>query len=87
MTKAPSRPDLDQRSVAISRAEKRLGFTVPECLIGAAEKLTAQKVKVKGLPADYFPLLLEDEIVDACVRVSINKRCTACGARGCAECA
>jgi hypothetical protein len=47
-------------------------------MIEAAEKLTAQKVKVKGLPADYFFLLLEDEIVYACIRAAINGRCARC---------
>ena len=73
MTRTQSPPDLDQRSNAISRAKDRLGITVPDSMIEAAEKLTAQKVK--GLPADYFFLLLEDEIVYACIRAAINGRC------------
>lgn len=78
MTKTQSRPELDRRSAAIARAEKRLKITVPDFIIEAAERLTAQKVKVKGLPANYFPLLFEDEIVDACIRVAINARWTGC---------
>ncbi len=78
MTRTQSPPDLDQRSNAISRAKDRLGITVPDSMIEAAEKLTAQKVKVKGLPADYFFLLLEDEIVYACIRAAINGRCARC---------
>ena len=78
MTRTQSPPDLDQRSNAISLAKDRLGITVPDSMIEAAEKLTAQKVKVKGLPADYFFLLLEDEIVYACIRATINGRCARC---------
>lgn len=78
MTRTQSPPDLDQRSNAISRAKDRLGITVPDSMIEAAEKLTAQKVKVKGLPSDYFFLLLEDEIVYACIRAAINGRCARC---------
>lgn len=78
MTRTQSPPDLDQRSNAISRAKDRLGITVPDSMIEAAEKLTAQKVKVKGLPADYCFLLLEDEIVYACIRAAINGRCARC---------
>ena len=78
MTRTQSPPDLDQRSNAISRAKDRLGITVPDSMIEAAEKLTAQKVKVKGQPADYFILLLEDEIVYACIRAAINGRCARC---------
>ena len=73
MTRTQSPPDLDQRSNAISRAKDRLGITVPDSMIEAAEK-----VKVKGLPADYFFLLLEDEIVYACIRAAINGRCARC---------
>ncbi len=75
MTKTQNRPDPDLRSAAIARAEKRLNIRVPDEMIEAAESLTAQKIEVKGLPADYFPLLLEDEIVDACIRAAINGRC------------
>lgn len=75
MTRTPSRPDLDRRSTAILQAEKRLNIKVPDEMIEAAESLTNQKIKVKGLPADYFPLLLEDEIVEACIRAAINGRC------------
>ena len=78
MARAKSPPDLDRRSNAIARAKDRLGITVPDSMIEAAEKLTAQKVKVKGLPADYFFLLLEDEIVYACIRAAINGRCARC---------
>lgn len=78
MTKTQSRPELDRRSAAIVRAEKRLKITVPDFIIEEAERLTAQKVEVKGLPADYFPLLFEDEIVDACIRAAINARWTGC---------
>lgn len=78
MTRTQSRPDLDRRSAAISRAEKRLKITVPDFIIEEAERLTAQKVKVKGLPADYFSLLFESEIVDACIRAAINVRWTGC---------
>lgn len=78
MTRTQNPPDLDRRSNAISRAKDRLGITVPDSMIEAAEKLTAQKVKVKGLPADYFFLLLEDEIVDACIRAAINGRYAGC---------
>ncbi len=78
MTRTQSPPDLGRRSNAISRAKDRLGIAVPDSMIEAAEKLTAQKAKVKGLPADYFFLLLEDEIVDACIREAINGRCAGC---------
>lgn len=78
MTRTQSRPDLDRRSAAIARAEKRLKITVPGFIIEEAERLTDQKVKVKGLPADYHPLLFEDEIVDACIRAAINGRCLKC---------
>lgn len=60
---------------AVARAEKRLGIRVPENLLQEAKELTAQKMKVKGLPEDYEDLLLEDEIVDACIRAAINGRC------------
>lgn len=75
MAKTQSRPDPDKRSTTIARAEKRLKIRVPDEIIEAAEELTAQKIEVKGLSADYFPLLLEDEIVDACIRAAINGRC------------
>lgn len=60
---------------AVARAEKRLGIRVPENLLQEAKELTTQKMKVKGLPEDYEDLLLEDEIVDACIRAAINGRC------------
>lgn len=60
---------------AVMRAERRLGIRVPEDLVQEAEELTAQKVKIKGLPESYADLLLEDEIVDACIRAVINGRC------------
>lgn len=60
---------------AVARAEKRLGIRAPENLLQEAKELTAQKMKVKGLPEDYEDLLLEDEIVDACIRAAINGRC------------
>lgn len=60
---------------AVARAEKRLGIRVPENILQEAKELTAQKMKVKGLPEDYEDLLLEDEIVDACIRAAINGRC------------
>lgn len=78
MTRTQSRPDQDRRSAAIARAEKRLKITVPDFIIEEAERLTDQKVKVKGLPADYPPLLFEDEIVGACIRAAINSRWTGC---------
>ena len=78
MTKTQSRPDLDRRSAAIARAEGRLTIRVPDNVIEAAEKLTTQKIEIKGLSADYFPLLLEDEIVDACIRAAITGRCAKC---------
>lgn len=60
---------------AVSRTEKRLGFTVPPNILEEAERLTDQKMRVKNLPAGYEDLLLEDEIVDACMRAAINGRC------------
>ena len=60
---------------AVARAERRLGFSVPENLLAEAERLTAQKMTVKRLPEGYAELLLEDEIVDACTRAAINGRC------------
>ena len=60
---------------AIARAEKRLRIRVPENLLQEAKELTAQKMRVKELPEDYEDLLLEDEIVDACIRAVINGRC------------
>ncbi len=78
MTRTQSPPDLDQRSNAISRAKDRLGITVPDSVIEAAEKQNKKKVKAKELPADYFFLLLEDEIVDTCIRAAINGRCSGC---------
>lgn len=60
---------------AVARAEKRLGIKVSENLLREAEELTNQKMKAKGLPEDYEDLLLEDEIVDACIRAAINGRC------------
>ncbi len=78
MTKASTRSDPGTRSAAVERAEKRLGIRPPDDMIEAAEKLTAQKIEVKGLPADYFGCLLEDEIVDACIRAAINGRCAVC---------
>ena len=70
MTKASTRSDPGTRSAAVERAEKRLGIRPPDDMIEAAEKLTAQKIEVKGLPAD--------EIVDACIRAAINGRCAVC---------
>lgn len=78
MTRTPSRPDLNRRSTAIARAEERLKISAPDFIIEAAEKLTAQKIEVKGLPADYFYRLFEDEIVDVCIRAAINARWTVC---------
>ncbi len=78
MTRAPTRSDPGTRSAAIARAEKRLGIRPPDDMIEEAEKLTVQKIKVKKLPADYFGCLLEDEIVDACIRAAINGRCARC---------
>lgn len=60
---------------AQTSAEIRMGINAPENLVAEAVKLTEQKIKVKGLPDDYGPLLLEDEIVDACFRAAINGRC------------
>lgn len=67
-----------QHEAPISRATARLGFDPPEDLVEEARKLTAQKVAVKGLPDWYAPLLLEDEIVDACFRAAINGRLSRC---------
>lgn len=60
---------------AVSRAEARLGIQVPEDLLEKAESLTDRKMKVKGLPAEYRELLLEDVIVETCVMAAINGRC------------
>lgn len=59
------------------RAEARMGLEAPNLLVEEAVKLTKQKIKVKGLPDGYAPLLLEDEIRDACFRAAINGRCAA----------
>lgn len=63
---------------AVSRAEKRLGIRIPEDLLERAEKLTDQKMKVKGLPEDYRELLLEDVIVETCFMEAINGRYREC---------
>lgn len=63
---------------AASRAEKRLGIRIPEDLLERAEKLTNQKMKVKGLPEDYRELLLEDVIVETCFMEAINGRYREC---------
>lgn len=60
---------------AVSRAEKRLGFTPHEEVLEYARKLTEQKIRVKGLPEDYFPLLYEDVIVETYSMACINARC------------
>lgn len=60
---------------AVSRAEARLGIKVPDDLLIEAMRLTARKMEAKGLPQEYESLLLEDEIVDACFRAAINRRC------------
>lgn len=60
---------------AVSRAEARLGIQVPEDLLEKAESLTDRKMEVKGLPAEYRELLLEDVIVETCIMVAINGRC------------
>lgn len=59
---------------AVLRAEKRLGFTPHEEVLEYARKLTEQKIRTKGLPEDYFPLLYEDVIVETYVMASINRR-------------
>ena len=63
---------------ARGRAEARMGLEAPDSLIEEAVKLTEQKIRVKGLPEDYAPLLLEDEIMEACFRAAINGRCKEC---------
>lgn len=60
---------------AVSRAEARLGIQVPEDLLEKAESLTDRKMEVKGLPAEYRELLLEDVIVETCIMAAINGRC------------
>lgn len=60
---------------AVSRAEARLGVRVPEYLLEEAESLTDRKLEVKGLPAEYRELLLEDVIVETCIMAAINGRC------------
>ena len=60
---------------AVARAERRLGFRVPKRFIREAKALTGQKILMKKLPESYRNLLLEDEIVDACMRAYINGRC------------
>ena len=59
---------------AVSRAEARLGIQVPEDLLEKAESLTDRKMEVKGLPAEYRELLLEDVIVETCIMAAINGR-------------
>ena len=68
----------EQINEALSRAEARMGHGCPDDLLSEAIELTERKVKVKGLPDDYAPLLLEDEICDACFRAVINRRCAVC---------
>lgn len=75
MTRTSNQSAPEKRSAAIARAEKRLGIRPPDDMIEEAEKLTVQKIEIKKLPADYFGCLLEDEIVDACIRAAINGRC------------
>lgn len=60
---------------AVSRAEARLGIQVPEDLLEKAKSLTDRKMEVKGLPAEYRELLLEDVIVETCIMAAINGRC------------
>ena len=60
---------------AVSRAEARLGIQVPDDLLEKAESLTDRKMEVKGLPAEYRELLLEDVIVETCIMAAINGRC------------
>ena len=60
---------------AVSRAEARLGIQVPEDLLEKAESLNDRKMEVKGLPAEYRELLLEDVIVETCIMAAINGRC------------
>lgn len=54
------------------RAEKRLGFTPGAEVLEYARKLTEQKIRVKGLPEDYMPLLYEDVIVETYMMAAIN---------------
>lgn len=69
---------------AVSRAEKRLGFTPNEKVLEYARKLTEQKIRAKGLPEDYFQLLYEDVIVETYSMAFINaigeqnRRCQEC---------
>ena len=63
---------------AVSRAEQRLGIRVPEDLTEEAAALTKRKMEVKGFPPEYEELLLEDEIVEACLRCAINRRYWEC---------
>ena len=60
---------------AVSRAEARLGIRVPDDLLERAEKLTDRKMEVKNLPPDYRELLLEDVIVETCMRTPCDPRC------------
>ena len=59
-------------------AEARMGLEAPDPIVEEAVKLTEQKIRVKGVPESYAPLLLEDEIVEACFRAAINGRCREC---------
>jgi len=69
---------------AVSKAEKRLGFTPSKDVLEYARKLTEQKIRVKGLPEDYFPFLYEDVIVETYSMAIINaigeqnRRCQEC---------
>ena len=63
---------------AVSRAEQRLGIRVPEDLAEEAVALTKRKMEVKGFPPEYEELLLEDKIVEACLRCAINRRYCEC---------
>lgn len=63
---------------AVSRAEQRLGIRVPEDLAEEAVALTKRKMEVKGFLPEYEELLLEDEIVEACLRCAINRRYWEC---------
>lgn len=81
MTKKPGQHEAGNcraEDVAISKATDRLGVTPPDDLVEEARQLTRQKVRVKKLPDWYAPLLLEDEIVEACIRAAINGRCSRC---------
>lgn len=69
---------------AVSRAERRLGFTPHEEVLEYAREVTEQKIRAERLPEDYFPWLYEDVIVETYSMAFINaigemnRRCQEC---------